>query len=114
LLIKLQPGTPLSRAKDQVIRDAEATTEMVAQIVKTVITADIAVAPAIDLTPCWKIAMNGNPVVVPRTVVKSPRQNRMAISIPNPSTPLRKILNIIALGTTLDALLISSDIYNWS
>lgn len=52
LLSHFHRGRPRSRAKDQDIREAEATIEMLAQMTRAVTTADMAVAPPRDCIPC--------------------------------------------------------------
>lgn len=51
LLMMEENGVPLSRAKDQVIRDAVVVMPMAHAHVRTRTTAPIAVAPAMDWTP---------------------------------------------------------------
>lgn len=64
--------------------------------------------PATECVACKKTSMNGYSKDVANSVSRSPRQNRMAISAPNPTKPFRTMLNTIARGTTTAAFLISS------
>lgn len=59
--------------------------------------------------------MNGYPTVfsAARAASRSPMQNMSAITTENPRRPLMRRLNIRACGTTLEARLISSDIYSF-
>jgi hypothetical protein len=66
--------------------------------------------PATEPVAWRKIDMNGYPVGDLRAASMSPRQKSIAISMPNPRSPLMRTLSIIEAGTAVDAFLISSDI----
>lgn len=71
----------------------------------------IPVAAALLFVACTKISMNGNPVGVSKAALISPRQNKRAIRSARPNTPLSIIVEIIAQGTIVEALWISSAIW---
>lgn len=73
------------------MREAEAAKVMEAQMSMIVMIAAMVKAPLTEPTACRKIAMNGYPVLVVKTLSTLPRQNRHAISMAKPSTPLRAI-----------------------
>jgi hypothetical protein len=71
-------------------------------------THDMAVAAPMLFVACKKIAMNGKPVGLAKTVSASPRQKIRAISAPNAVAPLINMLAVIAQGTFLEAFWTSS------
>ena len=86
-----EPGMPLSRAKAHIIREVAARTAIHAIIIIESTTETMAVAPPLDFVACWKISINGKPVVLDRALSILPMQKRIASSIANPRTPLRPI-----------------------
>ena len=68
----------------------------------------IAVAPPVELVTEARIFMNGKENSEDKTSSIGPMQNKIATSIPNPRTSFRMTEDIIALGITTAASLISS------
>jgi len=106
-----QPGRARSREKDHIWREVEATIPTVAQRDKATIIDVMSAAPVTDCTACWKISMNGKPVLVLSAASISPMQKRSARAIPSPMTPLSMMLEMMARGTTIEACWISSDMW---
>ena len=123
---KRDPGSPFSLANAQAIREAVArypTFEMTmaATITDTCVrsisegsevgimrTPTITDVPALLLAAFWNTAIKGKCVGVWVTAFSSPKQNKVAISIANPRTPLIPTDAIILRGMTVDADSISS------
>ena len=110
LLSCFQNGSPRSRAKDQIIRDEDATNPMVAHTPNAVTIAAIAVLPDTDLVAWRNISIKGYPVGVVNAASMSPRQSKTAISIPKPKKAFRAMLVTMDRGTLTEAFWISSDI----
>ena len=93
------------------MREVPQSMATVAKMTKTSIRATMAVEPERFCTAWEMISMKGNPVFVPRAVEMSPMQNKTAISMAKPSTPLSAMLMIILRGTTVEAFAISSHMW---
>jgi hypothetical protein len=79
-----------------------------AAIMRSRIKQVIPVAAALLFVAWTNISMKGNPVGVSKAALISPRQNKRAIRSARPITPLSIIVEIIAQGTIVEALWISS------
>lgn len=108
-----QNGRPRSRANDHVMRDDDATNPIVAHTPSAVTIEAMAVLPDTELVACRNISINGYPVGVADAASMSPRQNRTAISIPNPRNAFSDMLVTMERGTLMDGFCISSDIWTW-
>lgn len=106
------PGKPRSLANDQSIREAAANSPTSAQSCMITIMEIITAAPLVDPVAASKTSIKGYPVGESCAFFMSPRQNSIAIIIESPREPFMRMLVRIERGTTLDAPLISSDIWN--
>ena len=105
---KPENGNPLSRAKAQVCRDADAKKPNEAQTTSAMRMAVITEAPACEFVASKNTWMKLNPVGLLRSVSMSPKVKEKAMVMANPRDPFNKIVPIIAQGTTVDALRTSS------
>lgn len=108
-----EKGKPLSRANDQIMRDAVARNPMVVLKARATRMADMPVLPPTEPVACMKISIKGKPMVFWAASASSglPMQKMTAISIPKPREPLMMMLRMMDRGTSTAALAISSDIY---
>jgi hypothetical protein len=109
LLSVRHPGSPLSLANAQQIRDVDAENPTFALMVSTMTIDAITAAPDRDCTARWKIAMKGNAGFSSRTASRSPIRKRTVSIMPKPSVPFIAIPVMIERGTTICALWISSE-----
>lgn len=103
MLKKVEPGRPWSRAKAQSILEAAVKTVVVAKMIAAIKKVAIPVAPPFDPVAWVNISRTGNLVGVFTASSTLPIQNRVAISIPKPRTPLIAMLSIRLWGTAVDA-----------
>lgn len=98
MLSCFEKGSPRSLANAQVILDDEVREPIVADMPRTMIKDAMAVPP---LTPILdaNISMKGYLVGVSKAASGSPRQNRTAISMPNPRKPFISMLASMDRGT---------------
>lgn len=103
-------GSPRSRAKDHVIRDAAARQPIALQNSSTIMMLVIIVAPSVDPVACSNICMNGGRGDSSISVSISPALKRTAHSMPNAKKPLMAKLMSIDRATSILAFRTSSDI----
>lgn len=111
MLSAREKGRPLSRAKDQVIRDAAARQPIALQNSRAIMMQTMMVAPASEPTDVWKIRMKGDSedssMSKPSMLVAL---KSTASSNPTARVPLIPRLISIDRGTSVLAFLTSSDI----
>ena len=105
---KPENGSPLSLANAQVCREAEARKPNEAQVTKAMSMAVMTEDPARDLVAPKNTWMKSYSVALIRSVCKSPKAKEKATQIANPKAPFSRIVDIIAQGTTVEALRTSS------
>lgn len=105
---KSENGNPLSRAKAQVCRDAAARKPKEAQTTRAMRMAVRTEEPACEVVAVKKTWMKSKPVGLVRSACRSPRVKQKAMLMAKPREPLSRIVNIMAQGTTVDALRTSS------
>jgi hypothetical protein len=113
MLRALEKGKPLSRAKDQVMRDAAARQPIALQNSRAMMMLTMMVVPALEPTDCWKIRMNGDRGES-RSMSRASRPVALkstAMSSPMARVPLIPRLMSIERGTSVLAFFTSSDIY---
>lgn len=98
MLSCFEKGSPRSLANAQVILDDEVREPIVADIPRTM-TKDAMAVPPLTPIPDANISMKGYLVGVAKAASGSPRQNRTAISMPNPRKPFISMLASIDRGT---------------
>lgn len=106
-----EKGKPLSRANDQVMREAAARQPMALQNSRTMMMHTMMVAPVSEPTALWKIRINGD------SDDSSVRSSSMLVALkstarssPTASVPLMPRLMSMERGTSVLAFLTSSDI----
>ncbi len=92
------------------MREAEARIPTFANHCMAVTSDAMRVDPATEPVDCSNIAMKGYPVGDVLVTSASVVLNNSTINIPNPMQPFMKSVVMMDLGTTRDALRISSDI----
>ena len=105
---KPENGNPLSRAKAQVCREAEAKKPNEAQTTSAMRMAVITEAPTWEFVASKNTWMKVKPVALFRSASMSPKVKEKAMVMANPKDPFSKIVPIIAQGTAVDALRTSS------
>ena len=107
------PGKPRSRAKAQINREDVAMADIApAAVMKRRIAVRTDV-PALEPRALYVISMMGNPkdpVGLSRAAVMSTVTKRIAITMPHPKAPLRRVAETMHQGTTTSALRVSSAI----
>lgn len=106
---KSENGSPLSRANAQVWRDAAARKPKDAQTTSAmrmaVSTEEPAWEESVAVKKTW---MKSKPVGLVRSVDKSPRVKQKAMLMARPRVPFSRMVEIMAQGTTVEALRTSS------
>ena len=105
---KPENGSPLSRAKAQVCRDAEAKKPNEAHVTRAMRIAVMTEKPACDLVAPKKTSTKSYPVALIRSVGRSPRVKENAMQIANPRVPFNRTVHTMAHGITVDAFQTSS------
>ena len=109
LLSPLHPGSPRSRAKAHIIREAEATTPTPAKTRRIVTIATIAVPPPTEFTASVRTGTKGYAEVLLVAVSRSAHSKKAMIKV-NARIPLIITLQSIDRGTFTEADFTSSDI----